>query len=112
MFRKLVKAMTKPSIPYPVYTRDKLEFLPDAFVLCVDCNGCMANDYKLRWLGQVSGIIETPNWKGLAAEVAIIKDDYIPGDIRDEDYPHNRVFISVDDSSFQLIVPGLFIWYR
>lgn len=81
--------------------------LRGATVVAFDCEGCMAHDHRLQYIGRVDGF-EMTRYSGLAARVRILKMGN--QDIRDKEL--GEKLVPVDDSRLQKISSGLFFLYR
>lgn len=80
----------------------KKRALKQAFVLGIDCRGCMAEDHQILWIGRVIGFEDE------SVEIELIKSNQ-SGDIRDEDI--GRLYEIITNGDLQFIVPGLFARY-
>jgi hypothetical protein len=86
---------------------NKARQLRRATVVAFDCDGCMAHDHKLKWIGHVVSV--GPGLEGV--HVRVIKEPARgPMDARDTDLGTKR--LAVEDTSLQWVAPGLFFWYR
>ncbi|WP_127850464.1 hypothetical protein [Mesorhizobium sp. M00.F.Ca.ET.217.01.1.1] len=81
--------------------------LKDSLIMLFRCDGCMAEDHKLQWIGTVTGF-EMTRYAGWAAQVQIIKRDHA-GDWRDRDQGHELVTLGENP---QKLAPSLFAVYR
>ena len=77
-----------------------------ATVVCIECNGCMATNYNLKYVGKVAGFKNGNCGLEVEIEVFIHRED---GDSRDREI--RREYIVMDDSSFQKLSHNLNAYY-
>lgn len=99
-----------------------MKFLTDIFkrnsmlgatVIKFDCDGCMAHDHKMVWIGEIIGTqaCTSRNMTGFyEAHVRVLKKGNQAGDVRDGEYEQESLII--EDGAFQEIKPGLFFYYK
>lgn len=110
-FKRMLKIPPRVSLDDSELFKKKLS-LVGAFVACIDCRGCMAEDHQIEFIGRYTGFGEFPNNVGEYVEVKILKVAGNPYDIRDNETDLGRMMIPVADSCLQQIVPGFFCWFR
>lgn len=82
--------------------------LRKAIVVAFQCDGCMASEHNILWIGRVEGFDQT-RYAGEAARVRVMKRPPDSGDFRDRDLGTELAIVA--DANLQDMGGGVFFYF-